>query len=129
MGNDIPIFGKTRAKWALVLIGLATLWMGWRVAQIGFNYDFESFFPQDDPETEFYLNFRSHFESDNDFLIVGVEHGPSIYDRAFLADVDGYVDELESLPYIEEVLESYALEGTRQIRPDGCAAPIAEVAR
>ena len=103
--------------------------MGWRVAQIGFNYDFESFFPQDDPETEFYLNFRSHFESDNDFLIVGVEHDPSIYDPVFLADVDGYVDELESLPYIEEVLESYALEGTRQIGPDGCAAPIAEVAR
>ena len=89
MGNDIPNFWKTRAKWALVLIGLASLWMGWRVAQIGFNYDFESFFPQDDLETEFYLNFRSHFESDNDFLIVGVEHDPSIYDPAFLADVDG----------------------------------------
>lgn len=104
MTNDIPIFWKTRAKWALVVIGLATLWMGWRVAQIGFNYDFESFFPHDDPETKFYLNFRSHFESDNDFLIVGVEHDPSIYDSAFLADVDGYVEELESLPYIEEVL-------------------------
>ena len=110
MGNDIPIFWKTRAKGALVLIGLATLWMGWRVAQIGFNYDFESFFPQDDPETEFYLNFRSHFESDNDFLIVGVEHDPSIYDPAFLADVDGYVDELESLPYIEEVLSPMRLK-------------------
>ena len=110
MGNDIPIFWKTRAKGALVLIGLATLWMGWRVAQIGFNYDFESFFPQDDPETEFYLNFRSHFESDNDFLIVGVEHDPSIYDPAFLADVDGYVDELESLPYIEEVLSPTRLK-------------------
>ena len=110
MGNDIPNFWKTRAKWALVLIGLATLWMGWRVAQIGFNYDFESFFPQDDPETEFYLNFRSHFESDNDFLIVGVEHDPSIYDPAFLTDVDGYVDELESLPYIEEVLSPTRLK-------------------
>ena len=67
MGNDIPSQWKTRAKWALTLIGVATLWMGWRVAQIGFDYDFESFFPQDDPETEFYLDFRSQFESDNDF--------------------------------------------------------------
>ena len=109
MGNDIPNFWKTRAIWALVLIGLATLWMGWRVAQIGYNYDFESFFPQDDPETEFYLNFRSHFESDNDFSIVGVEHDPA-YDPVFLTDVDGYVDELESLPYIEEVLSPTRLK-------------------
>ena len=92
MGNDIPSQWKTRAKWALTFIGVATLWMGWRVAQIGFDYDFESFFPQDDSETEFYLDFRSQFESDNDFLIVGIEHEQSIYDPAFLADVDGYVN-------------------------------------
>ena len=88
MGNDIPSQWKTRAKWALTFIGVATLWMGWRVAQIGFDYDFESFFPRDDPETEFYLDFRSQFESDNDFLIVGIEHEQSIYDPTFLADVD-----------------------------------------
>ena len=110
MGNDIPSQWKTRAKWALILIGVATLWMGWRVAQIGFDYDFESFFPQDDPETEFYLDFRSQFESDNDFLIVGIEHEKSIYDQAFLADVDGYVDELEALPYIQEVLSPTRLK-------------------
>ena len=104
MGNVIPNHWKTRAKWVLVFIGVATLWMGWRVSQIGFNYDFESFFPLDDPETEFYLNFRSQFESDNDFLIVGVEHQTSIYHPEFLAEVEGYVEELEALPYIEEVI-------------------------
>lgn len=104
MTHEIPEIWKTRAKWMLAFIGLATLWMGWRVAQIGFDYDFESFFPQDDPETEFYLDFRSQFESDNDFLIVGIEHAPSIYDADFLATVDGYVDALAALPYIEEVI-------------------------
>ena len=88
MTNDIPNPWKVRAILALIFIGVSTLWMGWRVTQIGFDYDFESFFPQDDPETEFYLNFRSQFESDNDFLIVGIENTPSIYHSAFLEAVD-----------------------------------------
>ena len=104
MTNDIPNPWKVRAILALIFIGVSTLWMGWRVTQIGFDYDFESFFPQDDPETAFYLNFRSQFESDNDFLIVGIENTPSIYHSAFLEAVDGYADELEALPYIEDVL-------------------------
>lgn len=104
MTHEIPQFWKSRAKWMLTVIGVATLWMGWRVAQIGFDYDFESFFPQNDPETEFYLDFRSQFESDNDFLIVGIEHAPSIYDADFLATVDGYVSELEGLPYVDQVI-------------------------
>ena len=104
MTHEIPQIWKSRAKWMLAVIGVATLWMGWRVAQIGFDYDFESFFPQNDPETEFYLDFRSQFESDNDFLIVGIEHAPSIYDADFLATVDGYVTELEGLPYVDQVI-------------------------
>lgn len=104
MANEIPNRWSVRAKWALVCIGLATLWMGWRVSQIGFDYDFESFFPQDDPETEFYLDFRSQFESDNDFLIVGIENPAGIYQEDFLRSVEDYVDQLESLPFVEEVL-------------------------
>ena len=71
---------------------------------------FRKLFPTGRPETEFYLDFRSQFESDNDFLIVGIEHEQSIYEPAFLADVDGYVDALEALPYIEEVLSPTRLK-------------------
>ena len=49
---------KTRARWVLAGIALISLFMGWRVTQIGFDYDFESFFPENDPETAFYLEFR-----------------------------------------------------------------------
>ena len=78
--------------------------MAWRVSQIGFNYDFESFFPQDDPHTSFYLDFRERFESDNDFLIVGIESPQSIYDADFLADVDRYTNELLELPHVTSVI-------------------------
>jgi predicted RND superfamily exporter protein len=75
---------RTLARSALFAIIGVTLFMGWRVSQIGFDYDFESFFPQDDPETAFYLDFRDRFETDNDFLIIGIEGHPGIYDQDFL---------------------------------------------
>jgi predicted RND superfamily exporter protein len=95
---------KKRARWTLICITLISMAMAWRVSQIGFNYDFESFFPQDDEHTTFYLDFRDRFESDNDFLIVGLESPKGIYDADFLRDVDGYAKELGQLPYVTSVI-------------------------
>ena len=62
---------KTRARIGLVVIAVVSVWAGWRASQIGFNYDFESFFPEGQPETEFYMAFREAFSTDNDFALVG----------------------------------------------------------
>jgi predicted RND superfamily exporter protein len=98
------------AKWTLVGLGAMTIFLGWRVTQIGFDYDFENFFPVDDPATEYYLKFRKTFETDNDFLIVGVERLQGVADREFLLAVDSLVLDLEKLPYITEVLSPTRLE-------------------
>ncbi len=95
---------KKRARWALIGISLVSIIMAWRVSQIGFNYDFESFFPQDDSDTAFYLDFRERFESDNDFLIIGIESPIGIYNADFLRDVDAYANELRELPYVTSVI-------------------------
>lgn len=101
---------KTRARWVLAGIALISLFMGWRVTQIGFDYDFESFFPENDPETAFYLEFRDQFGSDNDFLIIGIEHEQSVFNPNFLRQVDSYVTELEGLPYVTQVLSPTRIE-------------------
>lgn len=95
---------KNRARWVLACISLVSIAMAWRVSQIGFNYDFESFFPKDDQHTAFYLDFRDRFESDNDFLIVGIESPSGIYNSEFLRDVEGYAEELKGLPFVTSVL-------------------------
>ena len=101
---------RARARSALFAIIGVTLFMGWRVSQIGFDYDFESFFPQDDPETAFYLDFRDRFETDNDFLIIGIEGQPGIYDQDFLEAVDAYTASLSELPYVTQVLSPTRIE-------------------
>ena len=50
--------------------------------QIGFNYDFEAFFPEGQPETTFY-QFRG-LHTDNDFILVGLKGENGVFDRDFL---------------------------------------------
>lgn len=44
MSETVDLSWKRRARFALLLIGLMSVFMGWRVSRIGFDYDFESFF-------------------------------------------------------------------------------------
>ncbi|MCE7055316.1 MMPL family transporter [Algoriphagus sp. AGSA1] len=39
-----------------------------------FDYDFETFFPQDDEDLDFYLSYRNQFENDNDYLLVALSN-------------------------------------------------------
>ncbi|PZX57759.1 hypothetical protein LV84_01888 [Algoriphagus ratkowskyi] len=39
-----------------------------------FNYDFETFFPQDDEDLDFYQNFKKQFENDNDYLLLALDN-------------------------------------------------------
>ena len=58
----------------IAAVVLVTLTCGWLISGLKFSYDFEAFFPKDDPETEFYLQLRDRFETDNDFFIVALEN-------------------------------------------------------
>lgn len=124
MPEQTPLSAFRWAKWALVALSAVSLGMAWRVSQIGFDYDFESFFPADDPETSFYLEFRESFETDNDFLVIGFESPNSIFDEAFLKTVDGYVEDLENLPYVKEVFSPTQLEEPIRLGPSIFKRPL-----
>jgi predicted RND superfamily exporter protein len=56
-------------KYIWVVLGffiLVTAYLGYEVTKVRFDYDFEKFFPTNDEETDFFLNYRSKFSSDND---------------------------------------------------------------
>ncbi|MFM2201244.1 MAG: hypothetical protein RL040_444, partial [Bacteroidota bacterium] len=64
-------------KFSIAVIGSVvalTMICVWLTAGLKFSYDFEAFFPQEDPETDFYLALRDRFETDNDFFIVALEN-------------------------------------------------------
>jgi len=92
---------RTKATLTLVGIGLVTLVACGLALGLKFDYDFEDFFPKNDPETAFYFEFREAFESDNDFFFVALENNNGIFEKSFLIRVDSLT---RSLRKIDEVV-------------------------
>ena len=65
---------KKISKLVLVVVGILTLFFGFFSRNLKFDYDFESFFAQNDPDTEFFNEHRDRFESDNDFIFISLEN-------------------------------------------------------
>ena len=77
------------------------------------DYDFEKFFPQNDPELDRYLAFKHRFGHDNDFLMLGIPGKPTVFDRGFLVKVDSLAAELERLPMMRSVTSPTRLKDPR----------------
>ena len=92
-----------QASATLIAIAAITVLSMIMISKMKFDYDFEAFFPHKDPETEFYLNFRKDFETDNDFFIVVVENQKGIFDFDFLKKVDSLTKVLGDLPNVDEI--------------------------
>lgn len=91
-------------RWYALFVFIAiTSWLGYRVLDVRFDYDFEKFFP-DDEETAFFMDFREKFRSENDFLLIAIERKKGIFDKQFLQEVDSLTHRLEKIRNVEAVL-------------------------
>jgi len=94
-----------RNAWlALALLAVISLGAAFALRNLRVDYDFEKFFPNDDPELDRYLAFRERFGHDNDFLLFGIERGAGVFDRELLTKVDTLTARLARLPRVQKVL-------------------------
>lgn len=83
--------------------------------KLRFSFDFEQFFPQGDPDLVFFQEFIKNFETDDNFLLVGVEakstvekRNPdsfgngAVFNQAFLQRFDSLTEQSASLPYVTD---------------------------
>jgi len=94
---------KKAARWVLFSLTLITAFMAFQVSKIGFDYDFERFFPEGDPETEFFFQHREKYSSENDFVLFSLENEKGIFDKNFLKEAKRFQDSLETLPHVMRV--------------------------
>ncbi len=80
-----------------------TAFLGYKVTSVQLDYDFEKFFPKDDEETNFFMDFREKFKSENDFLLIAVERKSGVFDKDFLLEVDAMAKEFESVKHVNFV--------------------------
>jgi len=79
-------------------------------SRLGFDYNFENFFPENDPDTEFYKEFREQFQTDNDFVIIGLSNEEGIFKQDFLRRTDSLLQIIESIPDVTEVVSATDLK-------------------
>ncbi len=84
----------------LAILSLAAL------PYIKFSFDFERFFPNGDPDLDFYKEFVQEFESDDNYLLIAFTHETSVLDTHFLKKIKTYTEEA---PALEEVISALSL--------------------
>lgn len=102
-----------RNAWTVILmIALISAAALFALRNVRVDYDFEKFFPKNDPELDRYLAFRERFGHDNDFLLFGIESEGlhSVFDRELLTRVDSLAARLEQLPHVIKVLSPTRME-------------------
>ena len=92
------------ARAAIVIIAIVSGLSVLLASQLGFDYNFENFFPQDDSETDFFQTYRSYFESDNDFIVVGLKNEEGVFQTDFLQKVDSLANAIKEIQHIDTVI-------------------------
>ncbi|MBL4624316.1 MAG: MMPL family transporter [Flavobacteriales bacterium] len=88
----------------ILIIAVITAFMGWRASQLGFDYNFETFFPKDDPATRKFLEHRDQFITDNDYVLIAIQNEKGIFQKDFLAKVDQLTQQIEAESWAEYVI-------------------------
>lgn len=101
------------ARITLLLIGLVTVLLALPLRHVRLDHDFERFFPTDDPELDRYLAYREQFGYDNDFLLIGVADGRSVFQLDLLRRVDSLAAVLEGTTDIRMVVSPTRLKDPR----------------
>lgn len=95
---------RRNAFGVLAFIALISLCAAFALRNVRVDYDFEKFFPNNDPELDRYMEFRERFGHDNDFLLFGIEHEAGVFDRELLTRVDTLAARLARLRRVTKVL-------------------------
>ncbi|HSF52445.1 MAG TPA: MMPL family transporter, partial [Algoriphagus sp.] len=76
-----------------------------------FDYDFEQFFPEDDPDLAFYRQFEKDFESDNDYLLIALQNPEGeLADKNFLTGCNLLKEEILGLDGVDTLISVLDLE-------------------
>lgn len=75
----------------------------YQVYHLKFSFDFEQFFPEGDPDLEFFQDFIKEFETDDNFLLIAVENSPTVFEQDFLEKFHEFTLKVRELPHVTRV--------------------------
>jgi len=87
----------------------ATVFLAFQLKNLRFDYNFEKFYPKDDPDTGYFLELREKFTSDNDFLLLAIPAENGVFDKTFLKRLDSLTKVIE-----EDSMVTFVMSVTNQ---------------
>lgn len=98
----LSLYNKLRLF--VLVIFLFTIACGYWATDLKITFNFEQFFPENDPDLEYYKKFTAEFEKDDNFLLIAVKNNEkSVYDTSFLKKINSLTDSLFSIQSIQKV--------------------------
>lgn len=91
-------------NWLLWGYGGLVLLSVFLLTRLTFSFEFEQFFPQGDPEYEFFKNYIKEFESDDNFLLVALGRKEGVFERDFLKKAHDFTVKAADLPHVTSVM-------------------------
>jgi predicted RND superfamily exporter protein len=88
----------------IVVIVFITGLTGFLGSQLTFDYDFEHFFPQNDPDLEYFLDFRKTYENDNDYILIAIGSDDGVFNVDFLQKATDFSNDLKKLNHVERII-------------------------
>lgn len=106
------MFGKSISLFLLFAGVLATFLLLIFRPEPEFDYDFEQFFPQDDPDLAFYQGvYEKEFGSDNDYLLLAISNPDGDWsDSAFLSRSNVIKTEIQALNGVDTLISIFDLQ-------------------
>jgi uncharacterized protein len=101
---------KTRSILVILVAVIVSAIAGFYCSKLTFNYDFEAFFPKQDPQLDAYLDFRKTFEYDNEFVLLGIENKNGIFRQDFLERIDSLSRALTKIPDVKKVVSPTTIQ-------------------
>ncbi|MBK8820925.1 MAG: MMPL family transporter [Saprospiraceae bacterium] len=73
------------------------------MTQLKFSFSFDQFFPKGDPDYKYYQEFIKDFETDDNFLLIGLPNKPSVFDSVFLKKVSIATTDIQNIKHVQQV--------------------------
>lgn len=92
------------------LLFVSSIFSVYYALQIKFRFDFEQFFPQGDEDLAFFKGFIEEFETDDNFLLVGIPNKGTVFEKSFLEKIQNTTIDLRD---VAGVMKSQSITNIR----------------
>lgn len=89
-------------KVCIVVFLLIAVFSASLLPRLKFSFDFSQFFPEEDPDLEFYQAFVEEFGTDDNFLLIAIKHDATVFDEDFLKKFHAFSVESKDFDFVTE---------------------------